>query len=268
MLKEYNLDKIYIRHAIDENPDDRDFTMHIHESCEIYFFVRGKIDYFVEGSQYPLKDRSIMIMRPSEVHKPRITGSGIYERFAVNFPVSFANEIDSENRLLKPFINRPLGENNLLDNSVIDIALVYKLFSDIFEANDDYKRLLTAKIRLLLLLDMIDNAYGKLNSSTYKPRSISESIVRYVNKHLFEEISVPDLAGNFYLSPSQFTRIFKRATGAPPREYILRKRLTAAKEKIHSGFTAQSAAESCGFKDYSSFYRAYKKYFGFSPSDV
>ena len=43
------------------------------------------------------------------------------------------------------------------------------------------------------------------------------------------------------------------------------KRLTAAREKIRSGEAAQYAAESCGFGDYSTFYRAYVKYFGRSP---
>ncbi|MDE7212552.1 MAG: AraC family transcriptional regulator, partial [Lachnospiraceae bacterium] len=55
--------------------------------------------------------------------------------------------------------------------------------------------------------------------------------------------------------------------GAAPWEYITIKRLNAAREKMRAGATAQSAGESCGYGDYSAFYRAYVKYFGCAPKD-
>ena len=90
----------------------------------------------------------------------------------------------------------------------------------------------------------------------------------YVNKHLFEELSVPILAKQFFMSTSQFNRVFKQAAGASPWEYITIKRLTAAREKIRNGVSVQSACESCGFRDYSAFYRAYVKHFGCAPKKL
>ena len=118
-----------------------------------------------------------------------------------------------------------------------------------------------------MLLDMISRAHSKQDTMEYKPKNTAQRIVLYVNKHLFEDISIPTLAEHFYLSPSQFSRIFKQATGAAPWEYITKKRLTAAKEKIRCGSFAQDACESCGFRDYSSFYRAYTKHFGHAPTE-
>lgn len=268
MLNEYSFDNIYIRHAIDENPDDRDFTMHIHEQCEIYFFVSGEVEYLVEGSKYPLDENSMMIMRPAEAHKPRITGKGRYERFAVNFPVSLMQDIDPEGILVKAFTERSLGKNNMFNASQIDMELAHRFFSEMCEENtDDYRRQITIKTHLPLILDMINRAYSNQKNIDTKPQSIAERIVIYVNNHLYDNISIPVLAEHFYLSPSQFSRIFRHATGAAPWEYITKKRLTAAKEIIRSGSSAQSASESCGFGDYSAFYRAYTKHFGCSPTD-
>ncbi|MBQ8196233.1 MAG: AraC family ligand binding domain-containing protein, partial [Oscillospiraceae bacterium] len=75
MLKEYSFGDIYIRHAIDNSPDEKEFNMHIHDRCEIYFFISGNVEYLVEGSKYPLNENSLMIMRPAEAHSPKITGS-------------------------------------------------------------------------------------------------------------------------------------------------------------------------------------------------
>jgi len=267
MLNEYRFGDIYIRHAIDDCPDDKDFTMHIHEQCEIYFFVLGNVEYLVEGSKYPLDENSLMIMRPAEAHKPKIIGKEKYERYAINFPVDFAADIDPEGRLAKAFTQRTLGKNNMLDASEIDVKLVHKLLAEMCVTADNYTRQLTIKTHLFILLDMISRAYNKQGNVEHKPTSTAERVVAYINNHLFDDISVPKLAEHFYLSSSQLSRIFKQATGAAPWEYITKKRLTAAKEKIRSGYSAQNAAESCGFGDYSAFYRAYVKHFGCAPKN-
>jgi len=267
MLKEYSFGNIYIRHAVDDCPNDKLFTMHIHEQCEIYFFVSGNVEYLVEGSKYALNEKALMIMCPAEAHKPKILGKERYERYAINFPISIAKSIDPQNRLVKAFTERPLGKNNMIDYSVIDMGLVGKLFAEMCSDDEDYSKQLTIKTHLLMLLEMISRAYDKQETVEHKPQSTAERIVAYVNNHLFESISVPKLAEHFYLSPSQFSRVFKQATGAAPWEYITKKRLTAAKEKIRSGSSARQASEFCGFGDYSAFYRAYIKYFGSSPTD-
>lgn len=266
MLYEYSFDSIYIRHAVDDIPDDKDFTMHIHEQCEIYFLVTGDVTYLVEGSEYPLQENNLMIMRPSEAHKPKITGNGRYERYAVNFPLTFADSIDPERRLFMPFTDRQLGKGNMFGAADIDVALIQRLFDEMCGGSSEYSNKLTIRTHLLMLLDIISRAFFTKGSTEHTPKSTAERIVIYVNEHLFEEITIPSLAGHFYLSPSQFTRIFRKATGAAPWEYITKKRLTAAKSIIRSGSSAQHAAESCGFKDYSVFYKAYIGHFGCAPT--
>ncbi len=265
MLNEYSFEEIYIRHAIDEVPDGKEFTMHIHDRCEIYFFVSGNVEYLVEGSKYPLTENSLMIMRPAEAHSPKITGSSSYERYAVNFPLDFVKYIDAELRLLTPFTERALGKDNMFSSVELDMKLVHKLFSEMCVDNDDYSKKLTINTHLITLLDMINRAWSEKKKTGTKRLSTGERIVMYVNDHLTEDISVPKLAEHFYLSSSQFNRVFKQATGAAPWDYVIKKRLTIAKEMLRTGVSAQEVAESCGFKDYSVFYRAYTRLFGYPP---
>ena len=112
-----------------------------------------------------------------------------------------------------------------------------------------------------MILFLLQKAFSEKQKSEQKSQTISERAIKYVNKHLFEEITVCSIADHFNLSTSQLTRIFKNNVGSSPWEYILRKRLTAAKEMISNGKTSQDACFECGFSDYSSFYRAYAKYF-------
>lgn len=267
ILEEFNTDELYVRYAVDEAPNDRDFTMHIHEQCEIYCFVSGDAEYLVEGAHYPLKTGSVLIMRPAESHRARILSNEKYERYAVNFSFAATDVLDPRRILIKPFLDRPLGRGNLYSTRELGSETM-RLFEEMCGCGDQYERQLEISTRLFLLLELIYKAYLRRMTDGYAPPTeLSEMLVAYVNDHLFEELSVSMLAERFFLSPSQIGRIFRRATGAAPWEYITIKRLTAAREKMRRGESAGSAAESTGFGDYSSFYRAYVKCFGCPPKD-
>ena len=70
------------------------------------------------------------------------------------------------------------------------------------------------------------------------------------------------------MSPSQINRIFNKITGTSVYNYVLSKRLVYAQGMIMRGEGAGSACVACGFRDYSSFFRQYKKRFGTPPSSL
>ena len=267
ILEEFNTEELYMRYAVDQAPDDKNFTMHIHERCEIYCFVSGDAEYLVEGARYLLKPGSVLIMRPAESHRVRILSHEKYERYALNFSFAATDILDPRRILMKPFLDRPLGRGNLYSARELGSGVV-QLFEEMCGGTDEYERKLIISTRLFALLELINKAYLRRGVNGYAPLTeLSEQLVAYVNDHIFDELSVPLLANHFFLSSSQISRIFRKATGASPWEYITIKRLTAARERIRLGEPANSAAESTGFGDYSSFYRAYVKRFGCPPKD-
>ena len=258
-LIERDQSNLYIRHAVDEAPDNKGVDFHIHDRCEVFYFVSGNAQYLVEGSVYPLERGSLLIMRPGEAHCIRFLSSERYERYAVNFPVSLFDSFDPERRLMRPLTDRPLGKGNLYYLPDIEASL-RELCS--FEG-DDYGRTLLFTTRLAGLMYKLGQQGA--DKPTAEP-AISEKLVRYVNDKLTDDITVKQLSEHFFLSTSQFSRLFKEATGASPWSYITAKRLIRARELLQSGRSAKNAAEACGFKDYSVFYKAYVKRFGDSPA--
>lgn len=265
---EHESDGLYTRHVREENADGSGYTMHIHDRCEIYYFVDGEADYLVEGTVYHMRRGSLLVMRPGEVHMAKLLTNGVYERYAVNFPLSFLDAIDSERRLIRLYTERPLGERNLYERPEYE-GLLGTLCG---KHEDEYERRITAYRILMEILSGLDEEFRQNSSETKKKKtrdsSLSEKILRYVNEHIYEGLSVPFLAEKFYVSESQIGRLFKKSTGASCWEYITAKRLIAAREMIEDGESAGAAAEKCGFGDYSSFYRAYVKRHGESPRKV
>ena len=94
------------------------------------------------------------------------------------------------------------------------------------------------------------------------------AILQYLASHLTEKISIDDLAARFYISKYHMMRRFRTQTGYTIHAYLVGKRLMLAREKISAGVPVMEAACQCGFGDYSSFSRAYRREFGQAPSSA
>ena len=104
--------------------------------------------------------------------------------------------------------------------------------------------------------------YISTNSSNQK----IIDIIDYLNKNLTKDINIDLLADTFYISRYHLMHTFKKATGYTIGEYIKTKRLLYARDLIQNGKGITDACYACGFKNYSTFLRAYRKNFGCSPS--
>lgn len=81
--------------------------------------------------------------------------------------------------------------------------------------------------------------------------------------HSLEEMSAA--AG---LTPSHFCRVFRRATGTTPHQFVMRTKLDRARLLLNaSEMSMAQIADSLGFKSQSHFTRAYRQYFHETPSD-
>ena len=95
-----------------------------------------------------------------------------------------------------------------------------------------------------------------------------EDLLRYINSHLTEDLSAEVLAGKYYISKYHLMRKFKEETGYTLHQYVLSKRLVCGRSLITEGIPVTKAAALCGFGDYTTFVRAYKKQFRGVPGDA
>jgi AraC-like DNA-binding protein len=265
-LFSYRDTELYSHHTIDHMPVTEEFSMHVHELMEIYFFISGKGSYLVEGTSYPLNPNDILIMRAAETHTLTISPDEPYERIAIHFSPALLRSVDPELRLLRPFLDRPLGQLNYYPAEKDPEGRLRAAFTNFeFDKVPDIRLNLIA--RLLLFLTTLDGQYEQAGTHHVPAQGLQSQLVAYVNENLFGNISLQSVADHFYRSRSQISRIFQQATGSPLWEYVTLKRLMAARAMIQRGETAYNACISCGFSDYSSFFRAYRSRFGHVPKE-
>ncbi len=82
-------------------------------------------------------------------------------------------------------------------------------------------------------------------------------------------VNVDELAAALAMSTSQFRRRLFAITGDTPQGYITKIRMQKARHLLDTvpDMTMLDIANSCGYEDQSSFTRAFKRFFGVTPSD-
>lgn len=89
-----------------------------------------------------------------------------------------------------------------------------------------------------------------------------------IEQSAFEELLMKDLANNLQLHPVQFTRRFQAVHGMNPYQYLTSIRMEKAKSLlIHTDFTIDHIARTCGYNNGFYFSRIFTKYTKKNPSD-
>jgi AraC-like DNA-binding protein len=90
--------------------------------------------------------------------------------------------------------------------------------------------------------------------------------VSYINSHLDAPLTLEEVAGEAFLSPSRFRHLFVEETGMALRPYILWRRFLHVWDLIMTGSSISSAAHAAGFADAAHLTRTCRRMFGFPPS--
>lgn len=94
------------------------------------------------------------------------------------------------------------------------------------------------------------------------------AVCRYITEHIQDKLSVPELAAQAGYSVSHFSRIFHRAIGCGPGEYILRLKIREAQMLLcSSNRSVTEIAYHLQFSNPNNFSRSYRRILGHPPSE-
>ena len=92
-------------------------------------------------------------------------------------------------------------------------------------------------------------------------------ITELVRAKLEDELTLVEMAQSVDLSSAHFARMFRKSTGEPPHQFVLRNRIERAKEMLRSPEArVLDVAVACGFKTQQHFARIFRQMCGASPT--
>ena len=253
-----------------QSPGGASVEYHYHEFCKLLLLVSGRGGYVVDGQRYLLQPGDVVRIGSRSVHRPELEEDSAYERIIIYIDPDFLQRSSTADcDLLQLFAAR---QNHVLRLRETERKRVFALAAALEKelSGGDYGREILcsgALLRLLVEIGRSQRKEGALNPGPVTPNDprVAEWM-RYLDRHLSEDLDMDRLAEQFFISKYHMMRVFHAQTGFTVYTYLQQRRLLAARQLIERGMRATEACYRCGFRSYSSFTRAYNKHFGTTPT--
>lgn len=258
-------------HYLDAVPPNVDF--HEHEFFEVFFFQSGNVSYNIEGRIYQLRPGDILLTDNRDIHKPEIRPGKPYERYVIWIQPDFLLRVNETGTDLSQCFTDASQRKYKLIRPESDVTTHLKgICEKMLRSRDEdaFGSGTLAYIYLLEFLVYLNRAYFATPEEIRKDVTENEKInevVAYINDNLTADLTLDQLAEACFISKSHLAHQFKTYTGLTLYQFIIKKRVTVARNMLREGAPVMEACMRCGFNDYSNFLKAFKREFGRSPKE-
>ncbi len=252
-LDDENL-KVY--HGVSENVDENSYQPHYHDRYELVFFLKGEVTYTVEGRSYKLKRGDIVLSRPRQIHCISPEAGSYYERYIAIINTKYINQ-----NILKRLNDR----HDIF--STRENEALFDLFSKLDEYSKRFSKEEFSHIAYNIIEEIIYNlSVIKDDDSSSNINPIIEKALDYINENLTSIASIEEICEHLYITKSHLHHLFVKHLQTTPAKYICAKKLILAQRMIKKGKRPTDVYLDCGFSDYATFFRNFKRHFGYSPN--
>jgi len=268
----YLINNIGFFHLVDTEP--KEFNLHYHDFHKVLIFISGNVNYQVEGNTYQLNPYDIVLINAGEIHKPIILDKTPYERVIIYISSRFFDDYRNEDYNLFHCFSKALEHHaslirikdiskTKLYNSILELV---KSFESIEYANQLYQQVIFTEFMIWVNRAVMNEGIIYPNA-TISNKTILD-IMNHINSHLSDDITIESISSYFFLNRSYLMHLFKSRTGYTVGKYISEKRLFNSRKLIQSGIPITEACYQSGFKNYTTFYRAFVNKFDMPPKDA
>ena len=217
------------------------------------FKINGSAEYFFDGKSLKVNAGDVIFLPKGASYEYISTGGENNLYTSVNFNAKIENADPTVYSL----------------ENFHETEFFYQSFTEYFKfggSAEKYK-CISAFYNFLSYISKIE----ELVTSNKDNCKLIAPAIEYIKAHIYDsDFKISRLHVLCGISGTYFRRIFVSRFNMTPQEYILTKRITHAKSILEScDFESiKEVAESVGYSDSLYFSKAFKKYYGYSPSSI
>ena len=230
---------------------------YIYKDYDMFICTKGRAEFIQDGTTAVLEEGKAFLTKPGIPLYAKHIGDDYFRATAQHFTLKVFGELD--------FFSL-INYNQLQEFSdwvyVLHILNRYKNLATNLE-----KRLEQQSLFQIILIEFIYDSFRtekNINNENYR---FIFQMLSYIQKH-FTDKDVLEKAFLFSPYSQDYTsRVFRKKVGLPPKQFILKSRLTQGRNLLQQGIPVKDTAFRCGFNDELYFSRLFKKYLDISPTE-
>lgn len=227
----------------------------------LFYMLAGNFTYVMwQGRKIEARAgsycRFIFIPQPQSQPALRLP-AGFYASFHIEFSPGYFESLVHDAR------NIGAGDRAAYRRTAIDPGIRSLLHAIRHAPHDEPAQMIYLDIQVKRLLFHYLRNRGTRSAASLR---LVEEIVHYIRGHLNGDLGIAGLSARFYLSSSTLQRYFMHYYNMSVHRFVLRERMTWARELLQNGETIRRAATETGFDELASFTRSFTRYFGRPPS--
>lgn len=273
VLTEFPIIVVKVKSGVHKNR-----CFHEHNTMELAIITEGNGLHIFNGLEAPVHKGDVLLIPPGIIHAYE---NGEHPLGVINIIFDGARlpipPLDGAEIPLFPYFF-PFLKHERLEYTVQPIMHIgdEELFQDVVHLCDKLHEELTSVFSgnvlssLVMFLNIVMLLLRYATPMRNRVKTISFGIgevLKYIDDPYTEPITLESLAKKSYMSVRSFQIKFKKATGYTVRDYIIRKRISLAKNLLIKGDGhILSVAGTCGFNDLSYFTKTFRKFTRMTPS--
>lgn len=210
-----------------------------------------------EGKEYRLSKGDVFFINCRKEHYYRILGNEPWVFNWVHFDgLSSAEHCESYARYnSRPVMNMEINELN-------------GIFKDLLKINSSRKNTneILSSLKITEMITLLTLYCQSLNSDASAHSDFIDEVVRYIEKHLHERLTLDSISKKFNMNKYSLHKLFRQYTSVPINEFIITSRVNYAKELLRfSNVSVREVSELVGIYNVSHFINLFKAREGITP---
>lgn len=263
-LSYYELSRDLINNSVISDDSPLSYPSHFHKKVELNYVLEGEVTSRIATETYVAGKDDILFVPEYYPHNYDSTEDA--KRIVVLPPSTYFTDVSNvmHNLTFMPLLNNKEFNRNII------LPVLEKLMRIQNEVTTN------PESKFLIIKGMLDVLFGYLSigyekSLKSKPREMDFvfEILKYIDEHYAEDISLQSIADKFNYNKYYFSKLFNAYLGESLNNYINGVRVRNIAQQISNSKLGKESitnlAYKNGFNSMPSFYRAFQKIFHCSP---
>ncbi len=245
-------------------------SSHSHYWYELFYLKQGTCIFTIEDTVWRLKAGDVVIIAPDIPHSTAYEGDSIHVRVCMEASPEYLEPI-LKNRGTNQLFESILQKVTHPQQSTVEHLerLLQQIPNEQFDS-DDFSPIMIAN-HVVEIITLLTRDFHQVQSLALRRQFNDNTIqlaIYYIEKNYSKKITLEDIADNYHLNASYFSKKFKNACGVGFKEYLTNIRImNSEKLLLETRKTITEIAFECGFESSNYYGDAFRKKNHMSPSD-